>query len=299
MPRIALVTCAALPDLDPDERLLEAALAAADVDVQSVVWNDPTVRWGAFDAAVIRSTWDYTEDVFAFREWASRAGEETNLFNAPDVIAWNTDKRYLLDLLKQGIPIVPTTFVAPEDRPNALVIDPAAHGEFVVKPAVSAGSKDTMRYFAATDLERASEHVERLLAEQRVVMIQPYLDSVDTIGETAMIFIGGAFSHAIRKGQMLYPGGVGDMVEGLYVREDISPITPTPDQLALAEHVLAAIPHAQEPPLYARVDVIADASGDPVLLELELTEPSLFFTHDSEASTRMAEAIVARAQERL
>lgn len=294
MPRIALVTCAALPELDPDERLLQGALAVAGVDVESVVWDDPGVMWRGFDAAIVRSTWDYTENVHAFREWAMRAGLATRLFNSSDLIVWNTDKRYLLDLLERGIAVVPTTFIAPEDRANTAVIPSQEHAEFVVKPAVSAGSKDTMRYSVLSDLERAGQHVDRLLAQERVVMIQPYFDSVDTVGETGMIFINGTFSHAIRKGQMLRQGGVGDMVNGLYVKEDITAIEPTQEQLALAREVLDAIPVIGEPPLYARVDVISDAEGRPLLLELELTEPSLFFAHDPSAAARMAAGVLAR-----
>lgn len=294
MPRIALVTCAALPDLDPDERLLRASLAAAGADVEAVVWDDSTVLWRGFDAAIIRSTWDYTEDVFAFREWALRAGLATRLFNPADVIAWNTDKRYLLDLLEQGIAIVPTTFITPSDRAHTPVVPSEEHAEFVVKPAVSAGSRDTMRYSVTTELEQAGQHVDRLLADDRVVMIQPYLESVDTLGETGMIFIDGEFSHAIRKGQMLRREGAGDMVDGLYVREDIATTDVTGAQLALAEQVLGAIPRLDEPPLYARIDVVWDSAGHPLLLELELTEPSLFFAHDARAADRLAAAVLAR-----
>lgn len=294
MPRIAIVTCAALPDLDPDERLLQEALVAAGAHTEPVVWDDPSVTWRGFDAAIIRSTWDYTENVFAFREWAMRAGVATRLFNPADVIAWNTDKRYLLDLLAQDVPCVPTTFITPEDPVHTVVVPSEEHAEFVVKPAVSAGSRDTMRYSVTTGLEAAGQHVDRLLAEERVVMIQPYFDSVDTIGETGMIFINGEYSHAIRKGQMLYAGRDGDMVDGLYVQEQISPIDATAEQLELARAVLHAIPVIEEPPLYARVDVITDSTGQPLLLELELTEPSLFFTHGPHAADRMAAALLAR-----
>lgn len=294
MPKIALVTCAALPELDADERLLLDALVALGADVDAAVWDDPGVIWRGFDAAVIRSTWDYTEDVFAFREWAARAGLATRLLNSADVIAWNTDKRYLLDLADAGLAVVPTTFIAPEDRAHTAVIPSEQHAEFVVKPAVSAGSRDTARYSVTADLEAAGAHVDRLLADGRVVMIQPYFESVDTIGETGMIFIDGEFSHAIRKGQMLHAGREGDTVEGLYVREQIDPMDVTDAQLRLAREVLAAIPVLDEAPLYARVDLIPDASGQPLLLELELTEPSLFFAHEPQAAERMARAILAR-----
>ena len=127
-------------------------------------------------------------------------------------------------------------------------------------------------------------------------MIQPYLSAVDTIGETALIFIDGTFSHAIRKGPMLAPGQAGQMVEGLYVQEQIDPRTPTDAELATAAAVLAAIP-GDEPLLYARVDVVPDANGDPLLLDLELTEPSLFFAHHEQAAHAMAEAIARRLTE--
>lgn len=274
--------------------MLRAALIAAGARAEAVVWDDPGVVWRAFDAAIIRSTWDYTDNVFAFREWALRAGLATRLFNPADVIAWNTDKRYLLDLLAKGVPCVPTTFIAPTDRVQTAVIPSEEHAEFVVKPAVSAGSRDTMRYSVTTGLEPAGEHVDRLLAQDRVVMIQPYFESVDTVGETGMIFINGEYSHAIRKGQMLHVGREGDMVEGLYVQEQIAPIAATAAQLDLAAAVLEAIPFIEEPPLYARVDVISDSTGNPLLLELELTEPSLFFTHDPQAADRLAAAVLAR-----
>ena len=123
-------------------------------------------------------------------------------------------------------------------------------------------------------------------------MVQPYLDAVDTAGETALIFLDGVYSHSIRKGPMLARGLEGERVNGLFVQEQIDPREPSVDEMQVAERVMAAIP--SPPPLYARVDLIPDADGAPTLLELELTEPSLFLSFNGLAPARLAAAIAAR-----
>lgn len=294
MPSIAIATCERLPDLDPDEWLLVDALRRRQAQVEVVVWTDPDVSWDAYDVVVVRSTWDYTENAPEFVSWARSVDQVSRLLNPAEVIAWNTDKRYLRDLAAAGIQVVPTSFIEPGDAVSIADLMSNADGEVVIKPAVSAGSRDTMRYRVDTEGAQAQAHADRLLAEGRVVMIQPYFSSVDANGETAMIFIDGAFSHAIRKGPMLAPGREGVKVEGLYVEERITPTSATDRELTLAQRILDALPAGFATPLYARVDVIADAAGVPTLLELELTEPSLFFGHDGAVADRMADAILAR-----
>ena len=293
MPLIAIATCEDLPDLDADERLLPEALAAAGAEVEVVVWSDPAVVWRRYDAVIIRSTWDYTDDVHAFVEWALRVGSITRLLNPAEVVAWNVNKKYLAELADAGVPIVPTMFLSPAER-NATVAMPETYTEVVVKPTISAGSRNTARYVVPESLQAAAEHVDRLLDEDRVVMVQPYMDAVDTVGETGLVFIGGEFSHAIRKGQMLHRDKPGAMVDDLYVVEDISARDAAAAELELAYAALAAVPGGAEQLLYARVDVVLDEEGNPILLELELTEPSLFFQHEPEAAGRLAAAILAR-----
>jgi hypothetical protein len=168
----------------------------------------------------------------------------------------------------------------------------------VIKPAVSAGSKDTGRYDLSDPDHRrlAVEHVTRLQAAGRLTMVQPYLAAVDTLGETAMLFVGGpdglVFSHAIRKGPMLTGPDLG--VEGLYREETITARTPTDAEQVLARQVLAAVPGGADRLLYARVDLIPGPDGSPVLVEVELTEPSLFLGYAEGAADRLADAIVSR-----
>ncbi|WP_442788801.1 ATP-grasp domain-containing protein [Dactylosporangium sp. NBC_01737] len=286
--RVALVTCAELPELDPDDQSLVPALAAAGITAVPAVWDDPAVDWSAFDLAVVRNTWDYPKRRSEFTAWA---GSVPQLANAADVIAWNTDKRYLRQLADAGIPIVPTTWIEPGDPVHLDTGDTAA-AEIVVKPAVSVGSVDTGRYRLPEQAGLATAHIERLQAAGRLVMVQPYLADVDTAGETALLFIAGRYSHAIRKGAILT--GPDEGVETLYQEETITPRTPSPAEHALAERVLAALPFDRASLLYARVDLLPAASGDPVVIEVELTEPSLFLTTAADAPDRLAAAIADR-----
>lgn len=245
-----------------------------------MVWDDPAVDWGAFGLVVVRSPWDYTDRRDAFVAWAESVGEG-RLHNPPDVIRWNTDKRYLADLDAAGLPVVPTTFL----EPGAPVVLP--DGPCVVKPAISAGSRDTASH---RHPEPAREHAQALLDEGRVVMVQPYVADIDEHGETALIYFDGAFDHAIRKAPILTGGAA--PVEGLFAPERIEPREPRPEERAVGDHVVAEVERRFGRLLYTRIDLVG---SDPMVLELELTEPSLFFAHAEGAAERYAAAIRARA----
>ncbi|SBT44272.1 ATP-grasp domain-containing protein [Micromonospora auratinigra] len=287
-PRVALVTCADLPELDPDDRLVRAPLAARGIATEAVRWDDPAVDWSGYDLVVLRSPWDYALRRDEFVAWARTV---PRVVNPADVVAWNTDKRYLAELSAAGVPTVPTAWVEPGQDWSP----PADTGEYVIKPAVSAGSQDTGRYDLADPEHRelAGAHVRRLSAAGRVTMVQPYLGAVDTAGETALLFLAGPdgleFSHAIRKGPMLTGPDPG--VAALYKEERIDPRTATPEQLAAAVKALTAVPGGTGRLLYARVDLIPGPDGGPVLVELELTEPSLFIGYADGAPERLATAI--------
>jgi len=290
-PRIALVTAAAARDLDEDLPPLLAALRAHGAEVHTPNWDDTAVDWSGFDLALLRSTWDYTQRVPEFLAWTQRAAQATRLANPAEIVSWNTDKHYLSVLERAGVPIVPGTFIEPgADAAAQLANFLNAHdsAEFVVKPAIGAGSRDAQRY-GRHDRDAALAHAQRLLGERRSVLLQPYLDRVDEHGETALIYFGGRFSHAIRKGPLLRKGE--GATRALFATEHITPRTPTAAEFAVAEKTLAAMPFAQ-PLLYARVDLIHDAAGAPRVLELELTEPSLFFAHSEGSAVRFAEAIL-------
>lgn len=293
MARVALVSSGEYAHLDEDLPPIVAALTTRGVDAVVADWHDDAYGWADVDLAVIRSTWDYTWQLDRFVAWVDRVSGLTRLANPAPVVRWNIDKRYLLDLTAAGVPTVPTRIVAPGDDP-AVVDELAADHQIVVKPVVSAGARDTERY----DPDRradAREHVERLQGGGRSVLVQPYLDEIDGHGETGMVFLGDAFSHAFRKGPILVPGN--GLVDGLYREEDIAPRTASPAELDVAaaalDAVAAAVPGiSRRDLLYARVDV-APHHGGPVVLELELVEPSFFCETDAGAADRAAGAIAA------
>jgi hypothetical protein len=288
-PRVALVTCVALPDLEPDDRLVIGPLAARGISAAPVVWDDADVDWASYDLAVLRSPWDYIHRRDEFVAWASRV---PRLANPADVVAWNTEKTYLERLALAGVPVVHTDWVRPGEA-----WQPPTDGEYVVKPAVSAGSRDTGRY-GPEHRDLAVAHVARLQEAGRLVMVQPYLAAVDAEGETGLLFMGGEFSHAVRKGPMLEgpdnPGS-GSRPPGLYRPERITTREPSLVEREVAEKALAAIPGGAERLLYARVDLIPGRDGAPLLVELELTEPSLFLGRSDGAPDRLARAIAAQA----
>jgi glutathione synthase/RimK-type ligase-like ATP-grasp enzyme len=298
-PRLALVTAQEALGLDQDLDPLLKALRDLGADAEAVVW-DAAVDWSTFDLALLRSAWDYVPRLPEFLHWCEATSHRTRLLNPLEVVRWNTDKHYLLDLHRAGVPVVPTRFVEPGENPEGAletflhrgefsVGHPIPFEEFVLKPAIGAGSKDAARYHGE-EAATARAHLARLLGEGRSVMLQPYLASVDTRGETAMLMFEGGFSHAIRKGPLLRRGA--GLVEGLFAPEEITPRIPTPEEQAVAGAALRAMPFPAL--LYARVDLIEDEDGRPVVLELELTEPSLFFAQGPGSADRFAQAVLRR-----
>jgi hypothetical protein len=286
MPSVLLASCAPARGTDEDEPLLLAALADAGVTAGVADWADPSVDWTAADAVVVRSTWDYAPRRDEFLAWARTVEGGTRLFNPADVLTWNTDKRYLAGLADAGIPVVPTAWAAaPDEVPAAL----GRWDDQVVKPTVSAGARDTARFRPGED---ATAFAAGILATGRSVMVQPYLARLDADGETGLVYLDGAYSHAFRKGALLAGNALGP---GLFAEEEIEPRVPTGAQRAVGDAVLAVTAdRTSGAPLYARVDLVPGADGEPVLIELELTEPSLFLTTDDGAAARVAAAIAAR-----
>lgn len=291
MKTLALVTAIAATGHDDDLAPLIEACTRAGLQVRAVAWDDATVSWCRFDAALLRSPWDYTERLEEFLGWCDRVQQSTRLLNPLSVVRWNTDKHYLAELEGAGMPVVPTVFVEPDAEPlealQAFLAGEAAE-EFVVKPAVSAGSRDTQRYSRAQDFA-ASNHVARLLEQGRSTMLQPYLRSVDSAGEAALIYFDGRFSHAIGKAALLRPDEPATTTP--HAMGTITPREADPAERQLAERILAAVQQLlqlDEPLPYARVDLIRDDTGNPRLLELELTEPSLFFAQAPGSVERFA-----------
>ena len=298
MTRIGLLTDLASRSLDEDLEPLTAALLALGVDVDPLPWDDPAAtsasRLRGFDLVVVRSPWNYHHRADAYLAEIDRMAAVVAVLNEPALLRWNVDKRYLDDLVAAGVPVVPTRFVPPGGDLRSTLEDLAvgASGEFVVKPSVSAGSKNTAR-FRRTQTDAAWRLVQDLHRLGKTVMVQPYLDRVDSDGETALVYVDGRFSHGLRKGPLLQLDA--GLVAGTFAEEEMSGRVPDAAQRQVADRIIAVlVERFGSVPLYARIDLLDDAEGRPVLLEAELNEPSLFHLHAPGSAERFAAAIVAR-----
>lgn len=272
--------------LDEDMPLVQEALDEAGIAWREVAWDDESVEWSDFSLAVVRSTWDYYRRPDEFVRWIDRVAASTRLANSAAVLRWNLDKHYLLEAVAAGLPVVPTDFVEPDFPTDFSVVERRIEvGDVVVKPAVSAGSNDTERHSSS---ESARRHVERLLSAGRSVMVQPYMDEVDRHDETGLVFLNGSFSHAFAKGALL--ATTKDVAGDLFARERIESRQPTPAELDLGRRISTWLTGRFGPALYARLDLLPSPDG-PVIVELELLEPSLFLHTAEGAARRFAEAI--------
>lgn len=268
--------------LDRDLPLLVEAFGRAAAPVRVAAWDDPTVDWGSFDLVILRSTWDYVERPDEFLRWLSDVAVRTTAWNSPDVVAWNMDKHYLGDLAAAGVPVVPTVFARRGDAIPPLDGD----RDLVVKPTIGAGSRGAVRRAG----DAAAAHVRALHAEGCDAMIQPYQALIDELGETVLVYLGDGrrlrFSHAVSKRAIL--SGEVQREGGFLAVEHTAPHVATPDELAIGEAVLATPALRGFGPLaYARIDLVPAAEG-PVVLELELIEPSLHLPGEPGSADRAA-----------
>jgi glutathione synthase/RimK-type ligase-like ATP-grasp enzyme len=285
-PGVAIASCAQFAGTEKEDHRVIDALRARGVSTTHAAWDDRTVDWSSFALVVIRSTWDYPQRLGEFLVWASSLRHVLNPF---PILKWNTDKHYLNDLAKTGMPVIPTKFLEPEDLFELPMVP------FVVKPAVSCGAKDTARYDVDQGA-KAMAHVRRLQAEGRTVMVQPYLSDIERTGEVSLIFIGAQFSHAVWRGAVL--NDQTSQKKEIEYAQDARAHEATPEERRLGDQVLSHIPGGPAGLLYARIDVIPTPTGTPMLLEAELTEPTLFLEYSEDGVDRLAECIVSALTDR-
>ncbi|WP_244876342.1 ATP-grasp domain-containing protein [Winogradskya consettensis] len=272
----------ALHGRDVDTAALVDALRGDGLRVDAPVWHDESVDWGAYDLLVIRSPWDYSERFAEFMAWLDRAAGLTRILNAPELIRWNIDKKYLRDLEGHGLPCVPTVFCETVEEAE-VAVSRSGQDRIVVKPSISAGSRDT-GLFAPGDPE-AIELAGRILAAGKTVMVQPANEHVIEHGENGLFFLNGTYAYAFHKGPILAPGGV--YVGGEY-GPAITATEATPAEIALGERALEAVRKSGfDLPLYARIDI---AAGTEVI-EVEVFEPAYQSDTVPEAVGLVAQAI--------
>ena len=275
---VTLVTYDQFPDLSPDDHLLADALTNAGYRVRAAVWTSD-LDWSASPSTLVRSTWDYFHRPAEFRHWIEHVSKLSTLFNSPEMLLWNMDKRYLTDLSRRGIPIVPTSFLKCGDPHDVSEIGRARGWDtVVVKPTISGSAFGAKKFDLASEGLEASAHV-RELGSTRDMMVQPYITKVETDGERSLVFIRGLFSHSIRKSPFSAGAAGGESKEQDH---DASL-----DEREFGRMVLDAL---ETVPLYARVDIVPSAEGSQ-LMELELIEPALFFGRAPGAAEMLVTAL--------
>ncbi|MBP9206943.1 MAG: hypothetical protein KBG28_23440 [Kofleriaceae bacterium] len=282
MRRLHLATCATLPEPDPDAAPLTAALAAAGIEASWVDWRAGVP---ASDApTLLRSTWDYSEHLPAFLRWCDAVDAAGGLLNPVAVVRGNVHKAYLLELARRGVPAVPTALVAPgTSAAEAIALaGTRGWGRVVIKPEVGAGSRGAGRFDLthADGQAAAAAHLAHWCRSE-AMLIQPYLAAVEGVGERSLVWIAGAFTHAVRKSPRF--AGDAEAITGPFPIDD--------DERAVASAALAPL---ADQLLYARVDLVRDDGGQPCVMELELIEPSLFFARHPPSLERLVAALAAR-----
>ena len=288
---IALVSGAEAREFDTDLPHLSRALGDRGIITEVVDWDNASVDWSRFSMAIVRSPWDYHRRYPEFLTWLDAVSAVTTLQNPADIIRWNTNKEYLDELVDAKIGIVPTTFVRSAQDLVTITNEGMLERDIVVKPTISAGSNNTERHEESP--VKAAAHLGFLLDAGFIAMVQPYQRFIDERGETGMVYFNGQLSHSFRKGAILATGE--NIKNGLFTVEDIAPRTASAQERELGKAVMTFVKKKWgEYPLYARVDVVRGSAGVPVVMELELAEPSFFLQVDHEAPSRFASAVLAR-----
>ncbi|HEY9785936.1 MAG TPA: hypothetical protein V6D17_11075 [Candidatus Obscuribacterales bacterium] len=307
----SLVTYSDLPQLDPDDVFLANELAKRGYQCQPLIWNDPHADWANAGCAVIRSTWDYHLYYDQFLSWVKRVSAVTRLVNESPLVEWNSNKKYLQDLEACGVPIVPTHWLSAVEakaeardevtqaagRTCPATKDGASNfnlgaillqhqwSRAVIKPCIGLATFG-VEMIALTDegIKSGLKHIEKL-STAGDIMIQPYIASVQTHGERALVYFKGEFSHAVRKTafQPLRPAG----------RAGEEAVVAERDEIELGEKAIETVVSiVGKLPNYARVDVVRDEQQKPLVMELELVEPSLFLSMHEKAAARFADALL-------
>jgi len=287
MKAVALVTSLVV-DEDADLDPVRQALNSLGIQGRIECWDDPSVRWDRYDLVVLRSTWNYPSALGSFLNWIREVEQFVPVLNPSAIAAWNSDKHYLRDLEEVGLPTIETVFLEPGKTAEA--IGSTFERDIVVKPAIGAGGRDAAWHSSPRD---ADAHIARLIKAGRSVLVQPHVGEIDQSGETGLAYFDGRFSHAFGKAALLHRDAPPSAA--IYLREEISPRRATVEERAVGDAVVGAF--AQNL-LYARVDVVRRPGRGPVIVELELIEPSFFFRVAPQAADVFARAIEKRVEER-
>ena len=283
MNRIAFLTMDSLDGFVSYDALVSDCLALRGITVEDVSWRNSEAIWDDYQMVIIRSPWDYQHSVDEFLNVLKQIdASRAVLWNPIDVVRWNVRKTYLQQLHDQGIVIVPTQFIqSPSEAQIRGMFDAFESDQIVIKPVVGANANDTfwLRPDSSADLLQQIETLYR----GRLALLQPFIQSVIEYGETSHIFFDGQHSHSVLKTPK-----AGDFRVQEEHGSRIQPIQPDSALVECAKRALEPVPQQT---LYGRVDLVELSNGQQAVMELELIEPSLYLTYDTDSAERFADTI--------
>jgi hypothetical protein len=265
-----------------EDRLLKEAFLERGTEAERVAWDDPEVDWSRFELGIFRTTWNYFDHFSAFRNWLDNTRRQLKLVNEPTLIDWNLDKHYLLDLERAGVPIVPSLVMETGSGLRlAEMIQQIPGSEWILKPCISGAARHTYRF-----KEDQMAELEPILAEllqTEALLLQPFVETVLDQGEVSLLYFGGRYSHAVLKKAKAGDFRVQDDFGGTLHNWEAGLA-----EKKVAEAALAACPSL---PVYARVDLLFQPDGLPMVSELELIEPEIWLRRKPEAARLFADSL--------
>ncbi len=265
-----------------EDKLVVDALIRKGHDAVKINWDHPTYDWSSVDLIIVRSIWDYHHRMNEFEQWLSKVTPHCKFINDIETIRWNIDKHYLRDMESQGVRIVPTQYIQKGDnRSLQSLLKEFGGNKAVLKPVVSAAARNTFKIEEHT-IEKISDIFHKLIQEESMI-IQPFINSIESKGELSMMVFGGTYSHTVLKKAKPGDFRVQDDFGGTVHEYEANA-----KEIKFAEDAVKA---CSTLPLYARVDIVWDDDNNLCLSELELIEPELWFRNRPEAADFLAELV--------
>lgn len=271
-----------------DLKLLQF-LQGKGLNITEEIWDNPAVNWQNYDAAILKSPWDYFDKIVEFYTWLHKIKDlKLRLLNPVDIVLWNTDKHYLKDIADAGLAITPTQFIEKGETPNLASYFKIFNTEkLIIKPTISGGSKNTFK-FTEDNFNELSPKIAQLLQEEGF-MVQPFLSEIEREGEWSFLFFNGKFSHSLLK-----KAKPGDFRVQHYLGGSIH-AEPAPAHLLKSAQKY--VDQFARGCLYARVDGL-EVNGKLMLMELELIEPFLFLFTNEDSYKNYCEALQEMMKEK-
>lgn len=265
-----------------EDRLLSRALNRLGYSCTRKSWDDKKMDWSSARAILFRATWDYFHRFDEFRPWLDHVQPLVLAINPISLIKWNMHKFYLKELNEKGIDVPPALYLEKgESRSLTELYHHCGWDKIILKPAVSGSARHTYK-IDSTNLDKKSEIFNDLIAQEDM-LIQEFQSTIMDRGEISLMVFGGKYSHAVLKRAKPGDFRVQDDFGGT-----VFSYQPTDSEIALAEKIVRQCPL---PPVYARVDIFWDQNGRPLLAELEMIEPELWFRESKGAEDRLAMAV--------